>query len=73
MSSADIRVVDLATAFASFSEHWSPRIAGDVNDSQVRLAKLMGEFVWHRHEGRMSCSSSSRAACGCGFATARTH
>ena len=51
LSSADIRVVDLATAFASFSEHWSPRIAGDVNDSQVRLAKLMGEFVWHRHEG----------------------
>lgn len=51
MSASEIRVVDLTAAFASFSEHWSPRIAGDVNDSQVRLAKLMGEFVWHRHEG----------------------
>lgn len=51
MSASEIRVVDLTAAFSSFSEHWSPRIAGDVNDSQVRLAKLLGEFVWHRHEG----------------------
>ncbi len=42
--------VNLAEAFAGFSEHWSPRIAGEVNDSQVKLAKLKGEFVWHHHE-----------------------
>ncbi|HYE52546.1 MAG TPA: cupin domain-containing protein [Azospirillaceae bacterium] len=42
--------VNLAQAFASFSEHWSPRVAGDVNDMQVKLAKLKGEFVWHHHE-----------------------
>lgn len=42
--------VDLARAFASFQEHWSPRIAGQVNDCHVKLAKLEGEFVWHQHE-----------------------
>ena len=42
--------VNLAQAFASFSEHWSPHVAGDVNDMQVKLAKLKGEFVWHHHE-----------------------
>ena len=42
--------VDLARAFASFDEHWRPRIAGQVNDFQVKLAKLQGEFVWHHHE-----------------------
>jgi mannose-6-phosphate isomerase-like protein (cupin superfamily) len=42
--------VNLATAFASFDEAWSPRIAGDVNDFQVKVVKLRGEFVWHAHE-----------------------
>ena len=42
--------VDLARAFASFQERWSPRIAGAVNDFHVKLAKLEGEFVWHSHE-----------------------
>jgi mannose-6-phosphate isomerase-like protein (cupin superfamily) len=43
-------VVDLAAAFASFHERWSPKIAGQVNDFLVKLAKLEGEFVWHHHE-----------------------
>jgi mannose-6-phosphate isomerase-like protein (cupin superfamily) len=43
-------VVDLARAFASFDERWSPRIAGQVNDSLVKLVKLQGESVWHHHE-----------------------
>ncbi|HEX6882954.1 MAG TPA: cupin domain-containing protein [Planctomycetota bacterium] len=44
------RKLDLAEAFARFHEHWSPKVAGDVNDFQVKLAKLQGEFVWHQHE-----------------------
>lgn len=44
------RKLDLAEAFARFHEHWSPHVAGEVNDFQVKLAKLQGEFVWHRHE-----------------------
>lgn len=46
----DIEKVNLAEAFGSFDERWSPRIAGDVNEFQVKLAKLQGEFVWHHHE-----------------------
>lgn len=41
--------VNLRDAFASFAETWSPRIAADVDDFQVKLAKLEGEFVWHAH------------------------
>lgn len=42
--------VNLDASFARFSEHWSPKIAGEVNDFHVKLAKLEGEFVWHRHD-----------------------
>jgi mannose-6-phosphate isomerase-like protein (cupin superfamily) len=47
---APLEKVNLAAAFASFDEPWSPRVAGDVNDFQVKLAKFAGEFVWHHHE-----------------------
>jgi mannose-6-phosphate isomerase-like protein (cupin superfamily) len=43
-------VVNLAEKLAGFSEHWSPRIVGELNGQQVKLAKLHGEFVWHHHE-----------------------
>lgn len=33
-----------------FSEHWSPKIVGELNGQQVKLAKLKGEFVWHHHD-----------------------
>ncbi len=42
--------VNLAQKLSLFDERWSPRIVGEVNDVQVKLAKLEGEFVWHRHE-----------------------
>jgi mannose-6-phosphate isomerase-like protein (cupin superfamily) len=45
-----IRSVNLAEAFASFSEHWKPRIAGAVNQTHIKLVKLRGEFVWHHHD-----------------------
>lgn len=44
------RKINLARAFASIEEHWSPHIAGELNGQHVKLAKLKGEFVWHRHE-----------------------
>jgi mannose-6-phosphate isomerase-like protein (cupin superfamily) len=40
---------NLAAAFARFSDTWSPKIVGEVNDAHVKLAKLKGEFVWHHH------------------------
>ena len=41
--------VDLAAAFARFSDHWHPRIVGELNGQHVKLVKFQGEFVWHRH------------------------
>jgi len=45
-----IAKVNLAQKFDLFDEYWSPRIAGELNDSYVKLAKLKGEFVWHQHD-----------------------
>lgn len=42
--------VNLAEKFALFSDQWSPKIVGEVDDFAVKLAKLQGEFVWHFHE-----------------------
>ena len=41
--------VNIAEKFGLFQEYWSPRIAGELNDSYLKLAKLKGEFVWHQH------------------------
>ena len=43
-------VVNIAQKFSLFQEYWSPRIAGELNDSYIKLARLKGEFVWHHHE-----------------------
>jgi mannose-6-phosphate isomerase-like protein (cupin superfamily) len=42
--------INLTKAFATFSEHWSPRIAADLNGQQVKLVKFQGAFDWHFHE-----------------------
>src|SRR3954470_4305588 len=42
--------VSLAEKFAQFSEHWSPKIVGELNGQQVKLAKFKGAFVWHHHD-----------------------
>ena len=42
--------VNLRQKFGCFTDYWSPKIVGQVNDAYVKLAKLKGEFVWHRHE-----------------------
>lgn len=45
-----IRKINLAEAFASFSNHWSPKVAGNINDAQVKLVKFEGKFDWHHHD-----------------------
>ena len=44
------RKLDIAAALASFDEPWSPRVVGDVNACQIKLVKLDGEFLWHKHD-----------------------
>lgn len=41
--------VNLAEKLALFSEHWSPKVVGELNGQEVKLAKLEGGFVWHHH------------------------
>ena len=42
--------VNLAEKFAQFSDHWNPRVVGELNGQQVKLAKFLGPFEWHHHE-----------------------
>ena len=44
-----MKKIHLPDAYHSIAEHWSPRIAGDVNDAQVKIAKIKGAFDWHAH------------------------
>ncbi|HSC77850.1 MAG TPA: cupin domain-containing protein [Candidatus Acidoferrales bacterium] len=45
-----IEKINLTEKLAQFSEHWKPKIVGEVNESYVKLVKFKGEFVWHHHE-----------------------
>jgi len=45
-----LRKIPLAEMLASFSERWTPKVVAELNGQEVKLAKLEGEFVWHRHE-----------------------
>lgn len=42
--------VSLAHELATIHEHWRPRVVGALNDQEVKLVKIHGEFVWHHHE-----------------------
>ncbi|HSM56493.1 MAG TPA: cupin domain-containing protein [Candidatus Sulfomarinibacteraceae bacterium] len=42
--------VNLAEKFDQIEGYWEPKIAGELNGQQVKLAKVKGEFVWHHHE-----------------------
>ncbi|HEU4472725.1 MAG TPA: cupin domain-containing protein [Flavisolibacter sp.] len=42
--------VNLLQKFNLFNEYWNPKIAGELNGQQVKLVKILGEFVWHSHE-----------------------
>ena len=41
--------INLAEKLAAFSEHWSPKLVDTVDDYDIKLVKLKGDFVWHRH------------------------
>ncbi len=41
--------INLNQKFNLFNEHWKPKVIGELNNYQFKLAKLHGEFVWHSH------------------------
>lgn len=42
--------IDVAAELRQVEAHWTPRVVGQVNDQNVKVAKLLGELVWHAHE-----------------------
>jgi mannose-6-phosphate isomerase-like protein (cupin superfamily) len=45
-----MNVINLQQKFSLFSDHWHPRIIGELNSQLVKIAKVKGEFIWHSHE-----------------------
>ena len=43
-------IVNFASELERMTDYWSPRIVGRVNDQYVKVAKLKGELVWHKHD-----------------------
>ena len=45
-----MKTINLKEKFELFTEHWTPKIIGELNNQEVKLAKLKGDFVWHDHK-----------------------
>lgn len=43
-------VVDINDSFDLFVEHWAPKLVARLNDYEVKLVRILGEFVWHTHD-----------------------
>jgi mannose-6-phosphate isomerase-like protein (cupin superfamily) len=41
--------VNIDAMLARFAEHWSPKTIAQINDYDVRIVKVQGEFSWHQH------------------------
>ena len=44
-----MKKINLQDKLSLFSEHWTPKIIEELNDYQIKLVKIQGEFVWHDH------------------------
>ena len=42
--------INLAEKFALINEHWRPKTIGELNEQEIKLVKIKGEFPWHKHE-----------------------
>ena len=43
------QVINFQDKLARFSDHWAPKVVAQMNDYQLKLVKIQGEFVWHSH------------------------
>ena len=44
-----MKKINLEEKFALFNEHWTPKIISQLNDYQIKIVKVEGDFVWHDH------------------------
>ncbi len=42
--------INIKNKFQKFSDLWSPRVIAEMNDYQFKLAKIKGDFIWHKHD-----------------------
>ena len=42
--------INIQDKLSLFNDHWNPRIIAELNKQHVKLAKIKGEFIWHRHD-----------------------
>jgi len=49
--------VDITEKLSLFAGRWSPKVVARLNDYEIKVVKVKGEFVWHTHDDPMSCSS----------------
>jgi len=45
-----MQVINVKDKFNLFTEHWNPKIIGELNGQAVKIAKVKGEFIWHDHK-----------------------
>ena len=45
-----MKKINISQKLAQFKDHWNPKIVGELNNQHIKLAKIKGEFIWHRHE-----------------------
>lgn len=45
-----IKKINIEEKLSLFNDYWNPRILGELNNQHVKIVKLKGEFVWHKHD-----------------------
>ncbi len=45
-----VHKIDVAQKYQQFNDYWNPRIVGQVNQQEIRIAKIKGAFDWHQHD-----------------------
>ena len=45
-----MKKINISQKLAQFNDHWNPRIIVELNKQHVKLAKIKGEFIWHKHD-----------------------
>ena len=42
--------INLAEKLSLVNDHWNPRLIAELDDYEIKVVKLCGEFVWHKHD-----------------------
>ncbi len=45
-----MKKINIKQKLSLFSDYWNPRIIGELNHQHIKLVKLKGEFIWHKHD-----------------------